>query len=146
MTKLQDLLSDDVVNLSTLGTSELSILVESDAAVDSIQFQWEQDGEILSSAEKIETDQIMSSMGGQTYVPVSYLATPGLKAVVIDVYQAGSVLLCRKILSFVVIEYSENSAVQDRICEKWVVQQSQESQEEPEQQPLIINIAPLNLN
>jgi hypothetical protein len=52
-TILQDLLTNDVVDLSDfVTTTSLSIMVTSEAAVDRIQFQWElEDGEIMTTTE-----------------------------------------------------------------------------------------------
>jgi hypothetical protein len=74
----------------------------------------------------------------------SYLTSPGVKAVIIDVFAAGSnQRFCRKILPFFVIEFSGDSAVQDKICEKWVVRPATPALEE---QPTFIHIAPLYLH
>jgi hypothetical protein len=52
---------------------------------------------------------------GLSYNPVGYLTTPGVKAVVIDVFDTKSVRLCRKIVPFAVIQYSGDAALQT-IC------------------------------
>jgi hypothetical protein len=141
-TILQDLLTNDVVDLSDfVTTTSLSIMVTSEAAVDRIQFQWElEDGEIMTTTETFnEAGQAVSSSSMS-----SYLTSPGVKAVIIDVFAAGSnQRFCRKILPFFVIEFSGDSAVQDKICEKWVVRPATPALEE---QPTFIHIAPLYLH
>jgi hypothetical protein len=140
-TILQDLLTNDVVDLSDfVTTTSLSIMVTSEAAVDRIQFQWElENGEIMTTTETFnEAGQAVSSSSMS-----SYLTTPGVKAVIIDVFAVGSdKRFCRKILPFFVIEFSGDSAVQDKICEKWVVRPASVEEE----QPTFIHIAPLYLH
>lgn len=88
----------------------MSILVDTEVPVARVDFQWEESGSLQTTTQSVPP-YLMGGKAGMTYFPVEYLSTPGVKSILIDVYEAEDSLLCRKFVTFTLIEYSGDSAV-----------------------------------